>query len=63
MGADAAHRAPHARAGPGGRRGRKAACSAGRRTPCSELLRHPDFTDATRKALAIELLEREQHLV
>ena len=25
-----------------------------------ELLRHPDFTDATRKALAIELLEREQ---
>lgn len=25
-----------------------------------ELLRHPDFTDATREALAIELLEREQ---
>ena len=24
------------------------------------LLRHPDFTDATREALAIELLEREQ---
>lgn len=26
----------------------------------SELLRHPDFTDATREALAVELLEREQ---
>ena len=25
-----------------------------------ELLRHPDFTDATREALAVELLEREQ---
>ena len=25
-----------------------------------QLLRHPDFTDATREALAIELLEREQ---
>ena len=26
-----------------------------------ELLRHPDFTDATREALAIELLERDVH--
>jgi len=26
----------------------------------AELLRHPDFTDATREALAVELLEREQ---
>ena len=26
-----------------------------------ELLRHPDFTDATREALAVELLEREQN--
>lgn len=26
----------------------------------SGLLRHPDFTDATREALAVELLEREQ---
>ena len=25
-----------------------------------ELLRHPDFTDATREALAVEMLEREQ---
>lgn len=29
-------------------------------TSLLELLRHPDFTDATREALAIELLEREQ---